>query len=71
MGFVEEKVVGGLFVHGGVLCVVVVQGVVVGGEVIQGVVVVVIARYPPAERPFPGKRGPIPSLECFLALLEQ
>ena len=35
----EKKVVGGLFVHGGVLCVVVVQGVVVGGEVIQGVVV--------------------------------
>ena len=35
----EEKVVGGLFVHGGVLCVVVVQGVVVGGEEIQGVAV--------------------------------
>ena len=30
----------------------------------------VLARYPPAEWPFPGKRGPIPSLESFLALLE-
>ena len=39
MGFVEEKFFGGPFVHGGVLYVVVVQGVVVGGEVIQGVVV--------------------------------
>ena len=38
-GIWGKKVVGGLFVHGGALCVVVVQGVVVGGEVIQGVVV--------------------------------
>ena len=28
-------------------------------------------KIPTSRGPFPGKRGPIPSLECFLALLEQ